>query len=195
MRPEAWVFEYLSLQWNGLGRDQAKWLISTTSSFWDVDKCTAIFLYSWILAFCPDDLCQDFPIFTTSPLRWLMFLGYTIYGRQGTLRIEEEGPELDDYTIDVGLNDRYYYVAQGKATLLNQVLHWLWIGEPRLVDVRAVNDRVSDNWTQSHMSQAEFWSTIIERDKTCVETGLSARDCDASHCLPQSKGDEVCVSL
>ena len=66
---------------------------------------------------------EDFPIFTTSPLRWLMFLGYTIYGRQGTLRAEEEGPELDDYyTIDVGLNDRYYYVAQGKSSLFIQVL-------------------------------------------------------------------------
>ena len=51
-----------------------------------------------------------------------MFLGYTIYGRQGTLRAEEEGPELDDYTIDVGLNDRYYYVAQGKSSLFIQVL-------------------------------------------------------------------------
>ena len=50
-----------------------------------------------------------------------MFLGYTIYGRLGTLRAEE-GPELDDYTIDVGLNDRYYYVAQGKSSLFIQVL-------------------------------------------------------------------------
>lgn len=31
-----------------------------------------------------------------------MFLGYAIYGRKGTLKAAMEGPELDDYTIDVG---------------------------------------------------------------------------------------------
>lgn len=44
----------------------------------------------------------DFHHFTTCPLRWLMFLGYAIYGRKGTLKAAMEGPELDDYTIDVG---------------------------------------------------------------------------------------------
>jgi hypothetical protein len=61
----------------------------------------------------------DFRLFTTCPLRWLIFLGYTIYGRQGTLKTDVEGPELDDYTIDVGsLNNHYYYVAQGDSSLL-----------------------------------------------------------------------------
>jgi hypothetical protein len=61
----------------------------------------------------------DFQLFTTCPLRWLTFLGYAIYGRQGILKVDEEGPELDGYTIDVGnLNDRYYYVAQGKSSFL-----------------------------------------------------------------------------
>jgi hypothetical protein len=47
-----------------------------------------------------------------------MFLGYMIYGRQGTLKTDVEGPELDDYTIDVGsLNNHYYYVAQGDSSL------------------------------------------------------------------------------
>ena len=61
----------------------------------------------------------DFHLFTTRLLRWLMFLGYTIYGRQGTLKADVQGPELDDYTIDVGsLNNHYYYVAQGNSGLL-----------------------------------------------------------------------------
>jgi hypothetical protein len=61
----------------------------------------------------------DFHLFTTCPLRWLMFLGYTIYGRQGTLKADVEGPEPDDYTINVGtLNNHYYYVAQGNSSLL-----------------------------------------------------------------------------
>jgi hypothetical protein len=48
-----------------------------------------------------------------------MFLGYTIYGWQGMLKTDVEGPELDDYTIDVGsLNNHYYYVVQGDSSLL-----------------------------------------------------------------------------
>jgi hypothetical protein len=66
----------------------------------------------------------DFHRFTTCPLRWLMFLGCTIYGRKGTLKADPEGPELDNYTIDVGnLNDHYYYVAQGNSTLLVMTCH------------------------------------------------------------------------
>lgn len=42
-----------------------------------------------------------------------------------------------------------------------------------------------------HMSQAGFRSALIERDRTCVVIGLSARDCDISHCLRLSKGNEV----
>jgi hypothetical protein len=62
---------------------------------------------------------SDIHLFTTRPLGWLMFLGYTIYGRQGTLQADPEGPELDDYTINVGsLSDHYYYVAQGNSNLL-----------------------------------------------------------------------------
>jgi hypothetical protein len=34
-------------------------------------------------------------------------------------------------------------------------------------------------------------SGIQERDGTCVVTGESAEDCDASHCLPHAKGDEL----
>lgn len=71
----------------------------------------------------------------------------------------------------------------------------MWIGEPRLVDVRAINDRISDAWTYTHTSQADFKTALIERDGTCVVTGESPEDCDASHCLPYSKGDKVHSSL
>ena len=71
------------------------------------------------------------------------------------------------------------------------LLYLVWIGEPRLVDTRVVDGRTSDAWTHSHTSQAEFRSTIVERDGTCVVTGDLAEDCDASHCLPYTKGDEV----
>ena len=71
----------------------------------------------------------DFHLFTTCPLRWLMFLGYTIYGRKGKLKVDVEGPELDDYTIDVEiLNNHYFYVAEGKLSLLT-VLDILYLCE------------------------------------------------------------------
>ncbi|KAF8798393.1 hypothetical protein BYT27DRAFT_7018030, partial [Phlegmacium glaucopus] len=120
----------------------------------------------------------DFHLFTTCPLRWLTFLGYAIYGHQGKLKAKVDGPELDDYTIEAG-------------SLNNS----LWIEEPRLVDVQAVKDRVSDAWSHTHTSQEDFRAALIERDGTCVVTGESAVDCDASHCLPHSKGDEYIESL
>lgn len=63
------------------------------------------------------------------------------------------------------------------------------------MDVRAINDKVSDNWTHTDTSQAEFRSMLVERDRTCAVTGLSAEDCEACHCLPHCKGDEVSTSL
>jgi hypothetical protein len=48
-----------------------------------------------------------------------MFLGYAIYGRQGILKADVEGPEVHDYSINLeSLNGHYYYVAQGKSSLL-----------------------------------------------------------------------------
>ena len=64
-----------------------------------------------ILSIPPDDFDQ----FTTQPLKWLRFLGYAIYGREGTLKTSPNGLELDDYTTDVAnLEDRYYYTSPGK---------------------------------------------------------------------------------
>lgn len=72
--------------------------------------------------------------------------------------------------------------------------HWaFYIDGPRLVDIRVVNDRILDTW--AHTSQADFRAAIVERDGTCVVTDESAEDCDASHCLPHAKGDEVPSSL
>lgn len=62
---------------------------------------------------------DDFGQFTTRPLKWLRYLGYAIYGREGILKISPNGLELDDYTTDVAnLEDRYYYVSPGKGGLI-----------------------------------------------------------------------------
>jgi hypothetical protein len=66
----------------------------------------------------------DFQLFTTCPLRWLMYLGSTIYGCQGRLKADPEGLELVDYTITVGnLNNHYYFYSQGNSTLLVRTRH------------------------------------------------------------------------
>ena len=143
----------------------------------------------------------DFHLFTTCPLKWLMFLGYTIYGRQGILKAEAEGPELDDYTIDVGsLNDRYFYVAQCKSQAFESLTFYNLggTGEPRLIDVGVVEESVVTESTttfSTHSSQAPFKSAVIARDGSCVFSNFCATDCDAARCLPYSKGDEVCSSL
>jgi hypothetical protein len=61
---------------------------------------------------------SDFSRFTTRPLRWLQFLGYTIHGRKGSLKTHPNSPELDSYATDVAdLNNKYYYVSPGKRNL------------------------------------------------------------------------------
>jgi hypothetical protein len=59
--------------------------------------------------------------FAVNPLKWLRFLGYAIYGKEGYLSMskpELEGghahrPEIGDYTADVEAR-AYYFVSQGK---------------------------------------------------------------------------------
>ena len=34
-------------------------------------------------------------------LKWLRFLGYAIYGREGYLSTSETGPEINDYTANI----------------------------------------------------------------------------------------------
>jgi hypothetical protein len=59
----------------------------------------------------PLDKCDTFAI---NPLKWLRFLGFAIYGRQGYLSTSEAGPEIDDYTA--GIKARlYYFISEGKV--------------------------------------------------------------------------------
>jgi hypothetical protein len=58
----------------------------------------------------PIDRATTFAVY---PLKWLRFLGYAIYGREGYLSISKTGPEIDDYTADIEARS-YYFIAQGK---------------------------------------------------------------------------------
>lgn len=121
-----------------------------------------------------------------------MFLGYVICGCQGALKANVEGPKLDDYTINVrSLDNHYYYMAPGNSHLLIIIVHSisLCIGKPRLVDMQATKDRVSDAWLYTHTLQRDFRNAIIEHDGICVVTSETVEDYEASHCLPYAKGE------
>jgi hypothetical protein len=72
------------------------------------------FSYEWVpILSIPRD---QFALYTTRPLKWLRYLGFVIYGREGVLRATRDGPEIDDYTIvdmDSLLVD-YFYHSPGK---------------------------------------------------------------------------------
>ena len=52
-------------------------------------------------------------IYAVHPLKWLRFLGYAIYGREGYLSLSKDGPEIDDYKEEVQ-GRSYYFVSPGK---------------------------------------------------------------------------------
>ena len=50
--------------------------------------------------------------FATTPLKWLRFVGFTIYGRQGYLSMSMNGVELD-YMAQIEPRS-YYFISDGK---------------------------------------------------------------------------------
>jgi hypothetical protein len=61
----------------------------------------------------PLDQCNTFAVY---PLKWLRFLGFTIYGQEGHLSRSKAGPEIDDYTADTEARS-YYFVSERKVDL------------------------------------------------------------------------------
>lgn len=55
--------------------------------------------------------CRDLAV---SPLKWLRFLGYAIYGREGYLSVSDAGPPIDDYSADIAAHGSYYFISEGK---------------------------------------------------------------------------------
>jgi hypothetical protein len=63
-----------------------------------------------------------------------------------------------------------------------QLIYWLSTTEPQILNTPAT-------------SQDDFRAALIQRDVTCVVTGDVGEGCDASHCLPHAKVDEVSLSF
>ena len=71
----------------------------------------------------------------------------------------------------------------------------VFITEPYVyVAYNVLNDRImSSAQTQR---RHDFHDDVIERDgQLCIITQEPAEDCDASHIIPKSKGDEVLCKL
>jgi len=116
---------------------------------------------------------DQFDRFTLRPLKWLRFLGFIIYGRDGMLRTHCDGPEVDNYDIGTSqLRECYYFFLAD---------------QPRFVDTQALHERESSAYS---LRREHFSASVMDRDQTCIVTGEPARLCNPSHCLPHSKGDE-----
>ncbi|KIK06021.1 hypothetical protein K443DRAFT_307311 [Laccaria amethystina LaAM-08-1] len=117
----------------------------------------------------PLDKCNNF---VTNPLKWLRFLGFAIYGREGHLSLSKNGPDLADYTAAIEARS-YFFVSQGA---------------PRLVDVDAADDRTSIMASTVTLRRRDFRINLVERDGTCVISGEMERWCTACHIIPHAKG-------
>ena len=62
------------------------------------------------------------------------------------------------------------------------------------VDPELSKTRIGTSSSQTSR-QENFRDDIISRDGSCVLTGGNALDCDATHLLPHSKGNDVCPLL
>jgi len=54
--------------------------------------------------------CQELSVY---PLKWLRFLAYSIYGREGDLSMSAAGPPINNYTAAIAAR-AYYFISEGK---------------------------------------------------------------------------------
>ena len=54
--------------------------------------------------------CQELSV---NPLKWLRFLGHSIYGQEGNLSMSATGPPINNYTAAIAAC-AYYFISEGK---------------------------------------------------------------------------------
>ncbi|PVF97561.1 hypothetical protein CPB86DRAFT_855257 [Serendipita vermifera] len=119
---------------------------------------------------------EEFVKYTTRPLKWLRYLGSTIYGREGTLKGGPYDGEIEDYTIedvDTLLSGYFYYST----------------GYPQLVDMNMIDKCKSPGPMSPLATCSSFDEEITARDGACVVTGLDDELCEAAHIIPHRRGD------
>ena len=55
---------------------------------------------------------QKCTTFSSSPIKWLRFLGYAIYGQEGHISLTDGGQPVSDYTSVVEPRS-YYFISPG----------------------------------------------------------------------------------
>lgn len=133
--------------------------------------------------------------YTLRPLKWLRFLGFAIYGREGVLSADPDGSQPVEYDTQLAKLQENYYFSSPRTMLLYcsspLPLTETMVDEPRLADV---DDRSSDAHSLDS-SRGGFRNELLERDGTCVISGEPPCYCQAAHLLPHAKGDKVHTSL
>jgi hypothetical protein len=129
--------------------------------------------------------------FSLKPLKWLRFLGYTIYGREGYISARIGGRAVN-YQSAVQGGSCYYFNSAG--TQIHVGVRFSLIlylqDEPRFLDTQCIDERTSDSGSTE--TRDGFGMAIRLRDGTCIVTDEPARFCVAAHYYPHSKGSEVC---
>lgn len=132
--------------------------------------------------------------FALKPLKWLRFLGYTIYGREGDISLARNGLPVD-YERGVEGGARYYFISSGMCSFMSWSIYvQLHFEEsPQIVDVDFIDDRTTSS--QVTESRADFRDAVFQRDGTCILTNSEASFCQACHYCPHSKGSDVRHSI
>ncbi|CAL1713707.1 unnamed protein product [Somion occarium] len=114
--------------------------------------------------------------FSKTPLKWLRFVAYCIFGVRGHLSSSANGSE-EDYDATENLSGNYYYVASD---------------EGRIIGPKGMNDRTS--YGSGHRSPRRDDVTLRD-DGLCIATGMGGDEVVQAHLIPHSKGDPYIQNL
>jgi len=135
------------------------------------------------------------------PFKWLRFVMFSVCGARGNLFATPDGPQVNYDSTTESLADDYYYIPEGKASFVCEILcHHNFHFSARvsedfiLVDYNGLNDQITSS--AQMQCRSNFRDNVIERDGSfCVITQEPASDCDAAHIIPRSKGHEVTFKI
>ncbi|PVF97566.1 hypothetical protein CPB86DRAFT_815434 [Serendipita vermifera] len=125
---------------------------------------------------------EEFVKYTTRPLKWLRYVGSTVYGQEGILKGGPNDPEIGNYMAEgvyALLSDYFYYSA----------------GSPRLVAMNMINKCTSPGVMSPVTTCSSFDDAIFARDDSCVITGVPDEYCEGTHIIPRRRGDAYIEAL
>ena len=87
---------------------------------------TASVVELWLILNNASELALSIPLdkcltLSVNPLKWLRFLGYSIYGQQGYLSMSATGPPIDNYTAGISACP-YYFISEGKLECHSSII-------------------------------------------------------------------------